>query len=151
MKYALPHKTPKINSRFEAPTPMSERILLVDDEQAILFAMRDYFTAYGYEVDCSREVEEAEALLANIHYDVVIADLRLTGLNGTEGLRILEYIRERCPWTSVIILTAYGFPEIESEAVKRGVDAFLRKPKPLPQIAQVVFGLIESKPREIRK
>src|SRR5215510_14458378 len=110
MKYPLRHTIRKANLNTEARSPMSERILLVDDEQAILFAMRDYFMAYGYEVDCSREVEEAEALLANIHYDVVIADLRLTGLNGTEGLRILDYVRERCPWTSVIILTAYGFP-----------------------------------------
>ncbi|MGH9825083.1 MAG: response regulator [Blastocatellia bacterium] len=133
----------------KANIQMSDKILVVDDEQSILFAMRDYFTAYGYDVDCARELEEANTLLSATNYSVVIADLRLTGLNGTEGLEIVEYARKQCPWTSVIILTAYGVPEIEREAMKLGVDAFLRKPKPLSQIAQIVFGLLANKPRQM--
>src|SRR5689334_10389902 len=124
---------------------MSERILVVDDEGPILFAMKDYFMAQGYEVDCAREFEEAEALLANITYSVVIADLRLTGSYGVEGLELVAYVRERCPRTHIIILTAYSSPEIESEALRRGVDAFLRKPKPLPHLAQIVFALQASR------
>ena len=131
----------------KAITPMSDRILVVDDEQSILFAMRDYFMAHGYEVDCARELDDVRALLSNVTYSVVIADLRLTGLHGTEGLEIVEHVRNHCPWTSVIILTAYGVPEIEREAIRLGVDAFLRKPKPLSQIAQIVFGLIANKPK----
>jgi DNA-binding NtrC family response regulator len=125
---------------------MPERILVVDDEDSILFAIKEYFTTHGYEVDCAREFEEAEALLANVCYSVVIADLRLTGINGVEGLELVGYVKERCPWTRIIILTAYGSREVEQEALKRGVDAFLRKPKPLPQLAQIVFALKESKP-----
>ncbi|HZS08158.1 MAG TPA: response regulator [Blastocatellia bacterium] len=126
---------------------MSDRILVVDDENPILFAMKGYFTTHGYEVDCAREFEEAEALLANIHYSVVVADLRLTGINGVEGLELVAWVRERCPRTHIIILTAYGSPEIEKEALRCGVDAFLRKPIPLPQLAQIVFALNESRPR----
>jgi len=43
-----------------------------------------------------------------------------------------------------VVLTSYGSPEIEAEARTAGADAFLRKPKPLSQVAQVVQGLIES-------
>ena len=123
---------------------MAQRLLLIDDEEPILFALREYFTAYGYDVDCAREMEEAEALLANVPYAGVIADLRLTGSHGAEGLEIIGYVRERCPWTRIIILTAYGSPEVEAEARRRGVDSFLHKPKPLPEVAQIVYALVGS-------
>jgi CheY-like chemotaxis protein len=122
---------------------LTHRILVVDDEEPILFALREYFTALGYEVDGVREPDEAEALLASIRYDLVIADLRLTGTRGAEGLEILARARERTPRTRTILLTAYGSPEVEREAHRRGIDAFLHKPKPLPEVAQIVGRLLE--------
>jgi DNA-binding NtrC family response regulator len=126
---------------------MSNRILVVDDEDPILFAMKEYFMTQGYGVDCAREFEEAEALLANVCYSVVIADLRLTGINGVEGLELVVSVRQRSPQTRIIILTAYGSPETEKEALRRGVDAFLRKPIPLPQLAQILVAFKESRIR----
>ena len=46
----------------------------------------------GYAVDTAHELEEAQALLANRRYDLVIADLRLTGIGGVEGLQIVSII-----------------------------------------------------------
>jgi len=122
---------------------MSDKILIVDDEEAILFAMRDYLTACGGEVDCAQDLDEAQALLSASHYAVVIADLRLTGLGGTEGLQLVSLVRNQSPGTRVVVLTAYGTQEMESEALRRGADAVLRKPKPLNQILQVVSGLVQ--------
>ncbi len=118
------------------------RLLVVDDEEPILLAMEEYFRTVGYEVDCVRELEEAEALLAKLPYALVLADLRLTGIYGVEGLELVGYIRQRCPHTRMILLTAYGTPEIEAEARRLGVDAFIYKPKPLPELAQIVFALL---------
>lgn len=120
------------------------RMLILEDEESIAFAMKRYFLRRGFEVDSARELEEAEALLANLRYDIVVADLRLTGVHGAEGLEVIAYVREHCPWTRTILLTAYGSPEIEAEAKSRGVDAVIRKPKPLPDLAQVVLGLLEQ-------
>lgn len=106
--------------------------------------MREYFTALGYQVDCTRELVEAQALLAQMSYAVVIADLRLTGSSGTEGLELLDDIRQRCPATRGIILTAYGSPEIEQEARQRGAEAFLHKRMSLPEVAQVVAELLRG-------
>ena len=53
------------------------RLLIVDDEDAILFAMTEYFSARLFAVDCARDREEAEALLAVRAYAVIITDLRL--------------------------------------------------------------------------
>lgn len=121
---------------------MPGRILVVDDEEAILFAMREYFTALGYHVDCARELEEAKALLPQTPYAVVIADVRLTGSHSTEGLELVEYICQYYASTRSIILTAYGSPETEQEARRRGADAFLHKRMSLPEVAQVVSELL---------
>jgi DNA-binding response OmpR family regulator len=119
-------------------------MLVVDDEETILLALRDYFATIGYDVDCAREEEEAQALLANIRYSAVIADLRLTGINGAEGLQVIKYVRACCPDTHVILLTAYGHPEVEAEANRLGADAVLQKPLPLQSLASILNTLIEG-------
>ena len=123
----------------------TERILLVDDEELIVFAMRKYFEGLGYRVDAAHELEEAQALLANRRYDLVIADLRLTGIGGVEGLQIVADVHQRCAHTRVILLSAFGTPEIERESYNRGADAFLHKPKAMMEIANVAMNLLEHR------
>jgi DNA-binding response OmpR family regulator len=120
------------------------RILIVDDEELIVQAMRKYFAGLGYDVDSAFELEEAQALLGNYHYDLVIADLRLTGVGGVEGLQIVSDVRQRSSGARVILLSAYGTPEIERESYQRGADAFLHKPKAMMEIASVAVNLLEQ-------
>jgi DNA-binding NtrC family response regulator len=131
----------------ELPMP---RLLVVDDEESICFSMSEYFSLQGYKVDTACEAEEAEKLLDATTYKVVIQDLRLTMTNSHDGLEMIKLIREHNPQARIVVLTAYGSPEIEDEAIRCGADAFLRKPKPLSQVAQVVQGLIESPSRAAR-
>jgi len=119
-----------------------KRLLIVDDEPSILIGMRRFLLGRGYVVDCAEEKEEAEALLACTEYAVVIADLRLTGIYGVEGLDIIQWSRHLRPETRVVLLTGNGTPEIETEARRRGADAFLHKPLPLPQLEAVVDSLL---------
>lgn len=126
----------------------SPRILVVDDEESICFSMSEYFSLQGYKVDTANEIDEAEKLIEAVSYKVVIQDLRLTTARSPEGLEIIRFIRDVTPQTRVIVLTAYGSLEMEEEARRCGADAFLRKPKPLSQVAQVVQGLLESPPKQ---
>ena len=123
----------------------SERILIVDDEELIVVAMRRYFEGLGYTIDSAYELEEAQALLAKRRYDLVICDLRLTGIGGVEGLQIVSDIHQRSADTRVILLSAYGTPEIERESYNRGADAFLHKPKSMMEIANVAVNLLEQR------
>ena len=121
------------------------RILIVDDEELIVLAMRRYFEGLGYFVDSAHELEEAQALLATRGYDLVIADLRLTGIGGVEGLQIVADVHQRCANTRVILLSAFGTPEIERESYNRGADAFLHKPKAMMEIANVAMNLLDAR------
>jgi len=127
------------------PTP---RLLIIDDEESICFSMSEYFSLQGYRVDTAQELDEAEKLIGSREYRVVIQDLRLTATRNADGLDIIKMIRGQNPFTRIIVLTAYGSSEMEDEARRCGADAFLRKPKPLSQVAQVVQGLLESPPKQ---
>jgi len=120
------------------------RLLVVDDEESICFSMSEYFSLHGYRVDTARELDEAEKLLEATEYKVVIQDLRLAATRNPDGLSIIKMVRQQNPQARIVVLTAYGSTEMEDEARRCGADAFLRKPKPLSQVAQVVQGLLES-------
>ena len=134
------------NSAKEVPTP---RILVVDDEESICFSMSEYFSLHGFRVDTAREMEEAEKLIQATDYRVVIQDLRLDPARNPAGLEMIKAIRNQNPQTRIVVLTAYGSRDVEDEARRCGADAFLRKPKPLSQVAQVVQGLLEAPPKKI--
>jgi DNA-binding response OmpR family regulator len=124
------------------------RLLVVDGEESICFSMKEYFTLQGYRVDTARDLEEAEKLVEATDYNVVIQDLKLGPAQKPDGLEMIRFIRGQNPHTRIIVLTAYGSAEMEKEALSCGADAFLRKPKPLSDVAQVVQVLIESAPKE---
>jgi DNA-binding response OmpR family regulator len=121
---------------------VSQRILIVDDEAAVLFAVIDYLERYGYEVDGARREVEAQALLGAAAYSLVITDLCLTGGDDTDGFQIIQYVRERSPRTRIILMTGHGSPEVESQAQRLGVDTVLHKPLSLPSLAEVAFALL---------
>ena len=117
-----------------------QRLLVIDDEETILFALERYFRRIGYQVDCARELEEAEALATHTEYTLVIADLSLSD-SGTEGLEIIRYLRSTSPQANVLLLTANGSEAVEREAYRRGVTALLHKPQPLAELARVASQL----------
>jgi DNA-binding NtrC family response regulator len=123
------------------------RLLVVDGEESICFSMKEYFTLQGYNVDTARELDEAERLVEATDYQVVIQDLRLGPALKPDGLEMIKFIRNQNPRTRIIVLTAYGSAEMEEEALRGGANAFLRKPKPLSDVAQVIQGLLESQPQ----
>ena len=118
------------------------RILVVEDEKRIADFLCRGLEGAGYAVDAAYELEEAQALLGHYKYDLVIADLRLTGIGGVEGLQIVADVHQKCASTRVILLSAYGTPEIERESYQRGADAFLHKPKAMMEIAQIARTLL---------
>ena len=129
----------------EIPMP---RLLVVDDEESICFSMSEYFSLHGFKVDTAREIEEAEKLLEAQDYKVIIQDLHMGTAPTADGLDIIKLVKNQNLSSKIIVLTAYGSAEVEEEAKRYGADVFLRKPKPLSQVAQIVEGLVELRSKE---
>lgn len=116
------------------------RILVADDEEGVLFALKEYLGCCGWEVDAVLDPQEAQRLLATSRYAAVITDLRFSGPSGTEGLAIVRTARAHQPDTPVVVMTGYSTDDVEAEARRLGVDALVPKPVPLWEIARLVQG-----------
>lgn len=114
-----------------------KKILIVDDEQSILFSLSYVLKADGVEVIACSEIEQAEEALESTHFDLVLADIRMSGVTGIEGLELLTYIKERYD-TEVIIMTGYGSDETEAEAYRRGACHYFTKPIDIPSLLEQV-------------
>lgn len=104
-----------------------KKILLVDDEESILLSLSYVLKTDGVEIISCSEIEQAEEALETTHFDLVLADIRMSGVSGIEGLELLTYIKERYD-TEVIIMTGYGNDETEAEAYRRGACHYFTKP-----------------------
>jgi len=127
--------TPKGGSR--------PRLLLLDDDEALLLPIARFLREQGYDVVTAHEPEEGEALLAHEKFDLVILDLALTRF-GREGLRILRSIRAADPWLPVVVMSGYVPSDVEQEVRRLGADEVLTKPQPLPELARVVASILGS-------
>ena len=120
---------------------VGKRLLLVDDEEAILRPMSKYFRELGCTVVPARDVAEAEKALARESFDLLILDIRLDP-NERGGLDVLRTLRANESPTPVVVMSAYVSHEVESEALRLGARAVLRKPQPLANVARTAFNLV---------
>ena len=118
-----------------------KKVLIVDDEEDITWAIsRSLSKAYDFEIDCVHRGDEAEALLSRDRYDLVVSDIRMPGRNG---LQLLLDIRQRCPHTKIIIMTAYGSQEIKKEAETRGSFFYIEKPFDIGYMRHIILEALE--------
>jgi CheY-like chemotaxis protein len=120
------------------------RILVADDEEGVLLALKEYLGCCGWDVDAAHTATEAQRLLETRGYAAVITDLRFSGPTGAEGLSIVRAARTHSPDAPVVVMTGYGSPEAEAEARRLGADAFVPKPVPLWELARLVQGWAAS-------
>lgn len=104
---------------------MKSRLLIVDDEEQFVAALSERLSMRGYDVTTSHTGEDAVEKISNYNFDVVILDVRLPGIEGTE---VLREIRDLKPLTEVIMLTGHGTMEMAIEGMKLGAFDFLMKP-----------------------
>jgi two-component system, NtrC family, response regulator HydG len=116
------------------------RVLVADDEEAVLLILKEYFGCCGWEVDAAQSATEAQRLLETRAYAAVITDLRFSGPSGNEGLAIVRSARTHSPEAPVVVMTGSGSADAEAEARRLGVDAFVPKPVPLWELARLVQG-----------
>jgi DNA-binding NtrC family response regulator len=101
------------------------KILVVDDEPAIRFALSELLTEAGHAVQVAEHAPAALAALEGAEADVVISDLNMPAMSG---MALLEEVRARHPAALFILLTAHGDERTAVDALRRGAWHYVPKP-----------------------
>ena len=121
----------------------SHRILIVDDEDKVLFilsaALRTMGT--GIEVATAQSGREALTKIVQDRFDLTITDIQMPDVNGIE---LTEEIRSREPGMPVVWVTAYGTRHVREESSRLGVYECLEKPLKIGEIRRVAREALEA-------
>ncbi|HEY6249461.1 MAG TPA: sigma-54 dependent transcriptional regulator [Candidatus Angelobacter sp.] len=113
------------------PNPeKNHRILVADDQPAVLDALKMLLRSEGFQVDTVRSPKVALESIGLREYDTLLLDLNYTRdtTSGQEGLELLESIRAVDSHLPVVVMTAWGTIDLALEAVRRGARDFIQKP-----------------------
>jgi two-component system cell cycle response regulator DivK len=111
------------------------RILVVEDNPKNLKLVRDVLTHFGFDVVEAASGEEGVRLAQQVEPDLVLMDLQLPGIDGTEALRQLRSIKA-IRGVPVVAVTAFAMDDDRDRALAAGFDGYVEKPisvRALPQ------------------
>lgn len=103
---------------------MAKRVLIVDDEPLIVKGLKFSLEQEGYETDCAYNGEEAFEKFLNAEFDIILLDVMLPGISGTE---VCHKIRQTS-MIPIIMLTAKSADEDKIEGLTEGADDYMTKP-----------------------
>jgi len=123
---------------------VTNKVLVVDDEETLTWSMTKTLDKDKgkYELIITNTGKDALQILENTRIDVVVTDIRMPDING---LDLLSWIREKYPSTKVIIMTAYGSPEMQKEATRRGSYYYIEKPFEIADIRTLILKALEER------
>jgi CheY-like chemotaxis protein len=115
---------------------MPIKVLLVDDEEDILWGLSEELTRHKIEVETASNGLEALEKIKKKSFDFLVTDIRMPGLSGVE---LLMETRKIQPDIKVIVMTAYGSDEIRQDVMTKGAISYLEKPFDFDQILNVIL------------
>ncbi|MCL4818705.1 MAG: sigma-54 dependent transcriptional regulator [Vicinamibacteria bacterium] len=118
------------------------RLLVVDDDEAIRFTLREYLDGLGYDLDEAAGCGEALQRLAAGRFDAIVLDYAMPDGNSVDLLPRLRQVDADVP---VVILTGHGTIELAVRAIQAGADQFLTKPIELQALGLVVERLVDKR------
>ncbi len=118
------------------------RVLIVDDEEELLFGLSAFLSRGGWEVLTAKNSEEALSILKTQPVDIIITDIRMP---GESGLTFLQQLKSERKDLKTVVMTAKGSPEMEREVISLGADAYLEKPFDLDYFLRILNKVMTSK------
>ncbi len=116
-----------------AGTP--SRLLIIDDDESVRLLLQDLLEEAGYAVRTARCGEEALQMIRVATYDIIITDLRLSGMHGLE---VVKEVKAIDPGIDVIVMTGYASVNSAVESMKAGAIDYITKPFNSDHIKMVV-------------
>ncbi len=111
------------------------KLLIVDDEQAICWALKQLGDELGHDTQTASSAEEAIRVAADFLPDVIVLDVRLPGMDGLTAMR---HLREHVGAAPMIVITAHGDLETAVDAVRQGAFEYVVKPFDLARAKAVI-------------
>ena len=115
-------------------------ILLIDDEMIALSNLTHVLEREGYDVTACKDGESGLVAMQSTEFDLVLTDLRMTGIDGMD---VLRHIRETTPDIPVIMITGHATLDSAVDAMKAGAYHYIAKPFRLDEARQVVRAALE--------
>jgi len=120
--------------------PSRPHLLFVDDEESLRRPTAERLADRGFEVVEAGSGEQALELLDQFAFDILVTDLRLPGLDGTQ---VIDAARQRYPAIVAIVITGYGTVRDAVEAIKKGAWDFITKPFHFDELMHVLQTSME--------
>jgi DNA-binding NtrC family response regulator len=100
-------------------------ILIVDDEESVRDSLSNWFLEDGYRVECAENAKKALSILESDDYDIILADIKMPGMDGLEMLRRIKALKKD---SIVIVMTAFATVSTAVMALKDGAFDYVTKP-----------------------
>ncbi len=115
-----------------------KNVLIVDDERSFLSSVSEGLSAYAAEFNTltAENGKKAIEILNSTQVDLVVTDLKMPEMDGFE---LLAYMSRQFPDIPVIVMTAYGTPEIKERVQSMGVSQYLEKPLDFKELVDKIF------------
>jgi two-component system nitrogen regulation response regulator GlnG len=117
------------------------KLLLIDDEEDVRYSLQRILASEEIELATAASGEEGLKVIPKFKPDLVLMDVRMTGMTGMETLR---KIRATDPKLLVILMTAYGTTQTAIEAMKLGAYDYLLKPFDIPKLKEVIANALKA-------
>ena len=121
--------------------PKERKVLVVDEDPLICWALEKALKKDGYEVSVSNTGEDAKGRLEKADFDMVIMDLNIRGMNGMD---LLDDVRKRNPSTRIVLMTAFGSSRLKWRMAECGIY-YITKPFQIEEFLNRIRRIFKSK------
>ncbi len=121
--------------------PEKNRILVVDDEEALRTVLSTELSSEGYEVSTAADGSEAIDLVKGNNFDLVLLDIKMPNVDGFE---VLKYVKENKPDIKVIMLTGFADLKNAIESKRLGAEDFVSKPYDLVDLLTTIERVLSD-------
>jgi len=118
-----------------------KQVLIVEDDAMNMMLLSETLRSDNLSVQCAYSGEEGVELFRKDRYDLVLMDIQLPGINGTEAMKILNRINDRVP---VIALTGYGRKGDREKFLTEGFSAYMSKPFEIDTLKEKIMMLFRD-------
>ncbi|WP_085297378.1 sigma-54-dependent transcriptional regulator [Cognaticolwellia mytili] len=124
---------------------MKQTILLIDDDQDILAALKMLLSSEGFAIKLAQTPQAATALLAKESIDLVLTDLNFTRdtTSGDEGIQLIAAIRKLDEQVPVVVMTGWATIDVAVTTMQHGANDFIQKPWDIDRLIAIINNLLK--------